>query len=46
MVSDDKGALAKRYILQGGTLNNKNYKQGIGNSFDNNAYSNSGNRSL
>jgi len=37
-VSDD-GALAKRYVLQGGNLNNKNYKQGIRDSFDNNAYS-------
>jgi len=37
-VSDD-GALAKRYVLQGGNLNNKNYKKGIGTSFDDNAYS-------
>ena len=35
----DNGALAKRYVLQGGNLNNKTFKQGIGTSFDNNAYS-------
>ena len=40
-VNDDKGALAKSYILQSGTLNsNNNLKSGIGKSFDNNAYSN------
>ena len=43
---DDKGALAKRYILQGGTLFNKNYKQGVGNSFDTNVYSNLGTTGL
>jgi lysozyme family protein len=44
--ADDKGALAKRYVLQGGTLFNKNSKQGIGSSFDTNAYSNSGTTGL
>ena len=40
-VGGDNGALAKSYILQSGTLNsNNNLKSGIGNSFDNNAYSN------
>ncbi len=43
---DDKGALAKRYVLQGGTLFDKKYKQGVGNSFDTNAYSNSGTTGL
>jgi hypothetical protein len=43
---DDKGELAKRYVLQGGTLFDKKYKQGVGSSFDLNAYSNSGTTGL
>jgi hypothetical protein len=45
-VNNDGGALAKRYVLQGGTLFDKKYKQGIGSSFDTNAYSNSGTTGL
>jgi hypothetical protein len=36
---EGKPDLAKKYILQGGTLNGTDYKQGVGESFDKNAYS-------